>query len=450
MKHIFVIISLLGSLVSTGLAFQANDVSMTAVTDGSYLDTSLAVAHAIGKAQDGWVITVGAPGGTYNWTNELVVGSPNAITIQGASTNNRPTINFVGAVRSGIYINASAHLVTLKDFIFNVVGNGPCANVVDVDGVGVCFRISDCEFLNSSTGSGTGTAFGLQIGSVNATHAPGPYGLVDNCQFYFPGGMVYNYINVFANGNVDGWCWTQPMTWGTTNSVVVESCAFSQPHSAPISGLVEAMGGARITLRYNNITNIPESVHGIQSGAHSSTLQLECYLNNWMLNDNNNTMSYLFLQRGGSAVLWSNVVNETSFWNLGGVCQFWVECAASSLWQSEGCTSQLQYPGDYPGPQQIGQGVVNGAPGSVPVYIWGNNFPGTTWGNFGLGRDGGDAPFIKQGRDIFTNSVMPNYSPLVYPHPLVATGGTSPGVFTVTNGAVIPPTDLQAHPPTSP
>ncbi len=67
---------------------------------------------------------------------------------------------------------------------------------------------------------------------------------MDHCQFYFPGGQVYNYINVFANGNIDGWCWTQPMSWGTTNSVVVrESCSFSQPHAAPISGLCEAIGG---------------------------------------------------------------------------------------------------------------------------------------------------------------------------------------------------------------
>ncbi|HUC84523.1 MAG TPA: hypothetical protein VL970_04955, partial [Candidatus Acidoferrales bacterium] len=189
----------------------------------------------------------------------------------------------------------------------------------------------------------------------------------------------------------------------------------------------------------------------IQSGAHSSTLQIECYENNWMLNDTSYTMSYVYLQRGGTSVIWSNNVTTTSFWNLGGVCQFWVECAAISLWQEEWCTSQLLYPQDYPAPEQIGQGVVNGAAGSVPVYIWGNNFPATTWGNFALGRDSGDAPFIQQGRDIFTNSVMPNYTPLVYPHPLVTAGGggsSTNGTGTTTSSVVIPPSNLQAHPPT--
>ncbi|MGA2243436.1 MAG: hypothetical protein ABSH48_00440 [Verrucomicrobiota bacterium] len=438
------------SAALTSRAYQANNTAQTVISDGSYADTARAVAYAIGQAQNGWVVTVGAAGGTYTWTNGLVIGLANSITIQGADPINRPTIIFTGTIRSGIYISANNNFALLKDLIFNVTPTGPAANVVDFDGSGVCFRVSNCEFLNSSTGIGTGTAFGLQIGGINSLHQAGPYGLVDHCQFYFPGGIVYNYINVFANGNIDGWCWTQPMSWGTTNSVVVESCDFSQPHASPMSGLVEAMGGARLTLRYNNITNIPESTHGIQSGARSSTLQIECYENNWMLNDTTFTMSYVYLQRGGTSVIWSNNVTSTSFWNLGGACQFWVECAATSLWQAEGCTSELFYPANYPGPEQIGQGVVNGAAGLVPVYIWGNNFPNTTWG-VGLGRDTGDAPFIQQGRDIFTNSVMPNYTPLVFPHPLVtSSGGTGTNVVTPISGGVIPPSNLQAHPPAGP
>lgn len=450
MKYFPLVISLFLSAVLPAAAFQANDSAETISSDGSYADTAAAVAYAIGKAQNGWVVTVGTAGGSYTWTNQLLIGPQNSITLQGASPSNRPTVTFAGPVRSGIYIGAGNNFVTIKDLIFNVAATGPTANVVGVDGTGECFRISNCEFLNSSTGVGTGTAFGLQIGSINSIHAPGPYGLVDNCQFYFPGGPVYNYINIFANGNADNWCWTQPMSWGTTNTVVIESCSFSQPHSSPMSGLVEAMGGARLTVRYNSITNIPESTHGMQSGAHCSTLQIECYENNWVLNDTSFTMSYLYLQRGGTAVIWSNTVTATSFWNLGGVCQFWVECAASTLWQSEWCTSELLYPQNYPGPEQIGQGVVNGAPGSVPVYAWGNNFPGTTWGNFSLGRDNGDAPFIQQGRDIYTNSIMPGYTPLIYPHPLVtSTGGGSStnGTGTTTSSVVVPPSNLQAHPP---
>lgn len=448
MKHLLFVFSLLLSAVIGCDAYQANDAAQTVSSDGSFSDTSQALAYVSGKNQNGWILTVGAPGGTYVWTNTLTIGVPGTVTVRGASTNNRPTIVFAGPVHSGIYINASSNLTTLRDFIFNVTATGPAGNVVGIDGTGVCFRVSNCEFLNSSTGIGTSTAFGVQIGSINSLNAPGPYGLVDNCQFFFPGGPVYNYINVMANGNVNHYGWTLPMSWGTVNSVVVENCAFSQPTAVPISGLVEADAGARLTIRYNTITNIPESVHGSQSGAHDSTLQVECYQNKWMLNDTNNTMSYIYLQRGGAGVIWSNIITDTSQWNVSGIFSFWVE-GASSQWQSEWYSSQLVYPVNYPAFQQVGRGVVNGAEGPVPVYVWGNKTPGTYYGDFELGMNT-DAPFIQQGRDIFTNSVMPGYTPLVYPHPLDLSNGTgsssSGNTFTNASG-VLPPTGLQAHPP---
>ncbi|MDR3401021.1 MAG: hypothetical protein P4L99_00875, partial [Chthoniobacter sp.] len=123
-----------------------------------------------------------------------------------------------------------------------------------------------------------------------------------------------------------------------------------------------------------------------------------------------------------------------------------------------------------PAYQQIGQGVTNdpaattGAPGRVPTYCWGNTTPGTYYGNYILGV-AEDNSFIVQGADIFTNSPMPGYTALVYPHPLVTSGGvipvSVPATTTTSNtnssnsntssstnpGTVIPPTNLQVHPP---
>jgi hypothetical protein len=447
MKSLLITICLLLSIVSPGLAYQANDVAQTITSDGSYADTSMAVAYVLGKSQGGWVLTVGAAGGTYIWTNSLVFGVTGNFTIQGASTNNRPTIIFNTTANSGIYARNSGCLVTIKNFIFNVSSNVPASNIIGIDGDGVCFRVSNCEFLAPSQAQ-----FGVQVGSINDDHNLGPFGLVDNCQFYFAGGVVYNYLNVRCNGNISHYGWTQPMSWGTTNCVMVENCNFSQPQSAPISHICEADGGARICIRYCNITNLAEGTHGFQSGAHDSTLQVEMYENNFVINDSTgiHTMPYLFWQRGGTAVVWSNTVATTSFWNLGKVFLFTVECAESGNWQAESCARMLLYPADYPGYQQIGQGVVSGAPGSVPIYCWGNTTAGTYYGNFILGT-AEDSAFIVQGRDIYTNSVMPGYTALVYPHPLIASGGVVPGPPPVTtSGAVVPPTNLQAHPPTGP
>ncbi|HEX9048379.1 MAG TPA: hypothetical protein VF988_15235 [Verrucomicrobiae bacterium] len=462
MKALLLVLLFLAGAVFRCQAYSANDSAKTITSDGTYGDTTGAVAYVLGKGQDGWVITVGAPGGVYTWTNAIIIGTTNTLTLQGASPTSRVTAVFdTPSANSGIYVASRGGVVTIKDFIFNVgVNNRPYADIVGIDGNGVCFRVSNCRFVNAS-----GINFGLQVGSINSTHIAGPYGVVDHCEFYFPGGVVYNFINARANGNVDGWGWTQPMSWGTTNSVVVEDCAFSQPKSAPVSGLVEADGGARLTIRHNTITNIPESTHGLNSGAHLSTLQVECYQNNWTINDTGNSMSYLYLQRGGTGVIWSNTIASTSFWNLTAVFSFWEE-AASTVWQQEWFPRQLVYPADYPATQQVGQGVVNGAQGLAPTYLWGNNAPGTEWGTFTLGMNV-DAPFIQQGRDIYTNSVMPNYTPLVYPHPLVASGGSVPPVGStgggtgggtvstnstppVTNnpsGTMAPPVNLQAHPP---
>jgi hypothetical protein len=204
-------------------------------------------------------------------------------------------------------------------------------------------------------------------------------------------------------------------------------------------------------IRSCNITNLAQGTHGFQSGAHDSTLQVECYNNNFVINDSTgqNTMPYLFWQRGGTAVIWNNTISTTSFWNLGLVFKFVTECAQANNWQAEYCARQLLYPADYPAYQQVGQGVVNGAPGLAPVYCWGNTTPGTSYGNFVLGV-AEDSAFIKQGRDVYTNTPMPGYTALAFPHPLVAAGGVVPVYIppsTNGSGVVIPPTDLQAHPP---
>lgn len=435
MKTSVSILLLVTGMVVSCQAFQVTNATQTIASDGSYADTAAAMAYASSLAQDGWVLDVGSAGGVYSWTNALVINATRKFTFQGADPANPATIYLNTTANSGIYCGLGSNLVTIQNFIFDVGSNRPYSNLLGIDGSGVCFRVSNCKFLNAAQ-----LNFGIQVGSINSLQSPGPYGLVDNCQFFFPGGPVYNYINVRANGNVINYGWTLPMSWGTTNSVVVENCAFSQPRSAPMSGLVEADGGARLTLRYNNITNIPESTHGQNSGSHISTLQVECYENTWTLNDTNNTMPYVFLQRGGTGVIWSNLVSSTSFWNASAMFSFWVE-AASSDWQAEWFPSQAVYPANYPAYEQVGQGVVNGAPGSVPLYLWGNSVPASQWGTFELGMNV-DGPFIQQGRDIFTNSVMPGYVPLVYPHPF-ATAARSPA------GAppVSAPRNLTAHPP---
>jgi hypothetical protein len=446
MKALLLIVLVLTTLVLNCPAYNALDTAQTIASDGSYADTMAALAYVTGKNQDGWVLTIGSPGVTYTWPGTLAIAPTGKLTIQGASDSNRPQILFSAATYADVFISASSNrLVTLKDLIIGWTGNQPSGCIVGVGGTGVCFRLSNCQFTQDAS-----SKFVVQVGSVNSINAPGPYGVVDHCQFLLPFNDTFNLINIRANGCVNNYGWTLPMTWGSSNTVVIEDCQFSVPKGAPVGAAVEADAGARFTIRNCAITNIPVSSHGVASGAKCSTLQIECYKNNFYLTDANNTMPYMYWQRGGTCVLWSNTISSVSFWSLAKVFYFSVECA-SSQWAAESCSNHLAYPGDYPGYQQVGQGVVNGKQGSVPVYLWGNKTPGTYYGDNAFGMDGGDAPFIQIGRDIYTNTVMPGYTALVYPHPLVASGGTTPpsgtGNATTPSTSVIPPANLQAHPP---
>jgi hypothetical protein len=166
-------------------------------------------------------------------------------------------------------------------------------------------------------------------------------------------------------------------------------------------------------------------VHGGNSGIGDGVMQVEYYKNAFNFTDPTSSMPRCVWMRGGTGVFYNNTfANQTSN-PFGNTFQWSDECASTSgtpaVWQQENCSRQYIYPADYPYRQGIGRGSVNGAEGTVPVYVWNNTSPSNlyTWG-----LDLGDAPFIQSGRDYVDNGTTPKsgYTPLVYPHPL-ASGG---------------------------
>jgi hypothetical protein len=81
-----------------------------------------------------------------------------------------------------------------------------------------------------------------------------------------------------------------------------------------------------------------------------------------------------------------------------------------------------------------------------PVYVWGNNFT-TILQGYGSTLVGYLSP-----QTVVAGTPKPGYAPLVYPHPLVSSSGTGTGTGIGTGtgtgtNSVIPPSELQAHPP---
>lgn len=402
-------------------AYTVNPSTMTATSDGSAADTQAAVNYAASFNTNGWTIVVGnRPGGTYTWPALVAVGNNYNVTLRGYANNPVTTILFNNTGFTGLYAADNYAVVTVQDFSFGIApgGTAPTKAMLYLDGQGVCFVVSNCTFTAMAQ-----SKFGIQIAENDSSQTPGPYGLITHCYWPLPTADTVNCINVIASGDQLHYNWTQPSTWGTTNSVVIEDCLFSLPDASITGAAVEAYGGADITIRHCTTINIPYSFHGFNSGGHDSTRQVECYNNTMEFPDPMHEAPYAFLLRGGSAYFYNNTIT-TSGQNLAQGVTLWNECASPANWQAESCAKLLLYPADYPSFQQVGQGPnPTLGPAYNPVRIWNNTIPSTQYGSITIGPNTVDPRFISQGLDYFTTAPS-SYTPLVYPYPI---NGLPPG-----------------------
>lgn len=420
------------------LAYTANDGAKTVATDGSASDVQGAITYATNKLQDGWVITVGSASGNYTWTTVVVIDSLNTLTVQGADTNNRPTITFGnGSPATSIIVRRGTNgkIVTLQNMMWtDASSGGPTAAWIGIDGDGVCFRITNVKFTN-----GHANFCGL-VGSLNSDNNAGPFGLIDHCEFNATGTGFAGFDLRYNGGNSSpAYGWTQPMTWGTTNQVVFEDCIAHAVTTFAGAGLFDGDNGFRTTIRYCNLTNYTTVVHGPDSGGLThSGLSVESYKNIFYSDQTASGQAYQQYFRGGTGYIYSNQVYQA----VGGTVYntiWWltVDCASTTVWNTEGCPRQYLYPADYPVVQQVGRGVVAGADSPVPFFFWSNTVPATVFGTVLGGHDSGDAPFIVSGREYFLNTQATNYTALVYPHPLIGQSSPTPSTYIATIGTAV-------------
>lgn len=397
-------------------------------SSGSFQDVSNAVFLANLKGYS----TVWVPPGSNVWTSGPLIDSGVSLLC-----SNTCSILFSNQSAYGWYLYCTSNNpIVISNFVWDVVSTqSPTKYVIALDGIGNCFRFTKCNMLNYVS-SPSGPA-GLQMctGDINGIYATGPWGLIDHCNFYMPGSGAPCDI-LFGRGNggdyssngINGYGWTIPMSYGTTNTIMVENCNFAFTSPSSLQGAVSIFEGdssLRFCVRYCNFTNVSESVHGTQSGTggyHKSCMQMEMYMNHWAWNWTSSSTSagYIFLIRGGSGVIWSNNFVNTAaagIFAIGTWTEFWAECASSD-WQEESCLSQITNTNLYPLLEQVGQGCV--APNTLglsPYYMWNNGWPGATFPVHNLGKNA-DSVFIQPNRDVFVNTAKPGYTPLVYPHPL--------------------------------
>jgi hypothetical protein len=392
-----ILLALLSAVCSPSTGWAAG----TLTSDGTLADTQAKINQAVATGEDGWTVIVGSPSGVYNWSGGLQIPSTVNLTVQGAGTfapDTRPTINFTGS--SAISMNArNGKVIRLTNFKFTDSGS-PLATV-QVNGTSSqpSWRIDHVRFENIADRA-------IVVGSPGSSSSgTGPYGLVDNCWFESTGG-AFRGLYLYFNNNSGSW--TTAHSFGTDKTIVIEDCVFNRVGSVVpgLPAIDSAYGGVRWNLRHSTLTNWVAVLHGADS-APTSTLQFEFNHNTVRVNTD---VDYALYIRGGTGVATGNDIGITGNASTSGYNSAW------KMVRDGPCGA------GYPCFQQVGRGVVNGAEGSVPVYLWGNTY---NLGNAANGEIYSTVTDIRLNRDFFL-SAKPGYTELAYPHPLRGTGGSPP------------------------
>ena len=247
------------------------------------------VQAAVNLCSSGDTVTV--PKGSCTWNSTLSITKK--IILQGMGSGQTVITD---AVSSGPLISyiSSTEPIEIFGFIFNQGSNSSSVIKIETSSIhdiiyGV--KIHDNAFTNCRP------CFQTLYGGI--------YGVV--------------YDNTFSGGNIqqdvggDTAPWTEISAgFGDSNVLYFEDNSFTINDTATGSS-----GGARYCYRYNTFTYNGSSAlspwfdaHGNQPGIRTATMQVELYGNKMI--DDNNKLSYLFDQRGGMAMVFYNLTNNSS------------------------------------------------------------------------------------------------------------------------------------------
>ena len=381
------------------------------------------VQAAINSAQDGDTVLV--PGEFCTWEtpapdNPGALIYEKSILLKGAGMG-KTIINDstgVGWDESIIFVTGiEGKPVRITGFTFlnitdkAVIFNGTLKN----------WRIDHCDFVNEPEDFG-----GLRY--IINTEEDDTYGVIDHNNFT-------NSLVHFQNDDIPAW--DRPLALGTAIANYVEDNRFYYgiEHGSH-EDFCDAEAGARLVVRYNNITNAHFHIHGNDGGSWRSTHSWEFY-NNLLFDENIN--NYRFAQlRGGTGVVFNN--NATGNWGPIYVthnCVYRSDCYEHPSGDfTQDCT-------EYPCTDQIGRTTDHdndSVQDLVPVFEWENYVNGIDKDiQVQADLDPMMVDIIQENRDFYNDAVTFDhltgiysaeytdddnstkqwvYKPYVYPHPL--------------------------------
>lgn len=407
-------------------ASSKSDVAKTGITDGSSTDLQAALDYIRGRAEDGWVITHGDPGGNYThsavvdfngagtWTNSVTIKSAGGVANKTTLTANFSTSGSALAARV-----RNGKLINIYGFIFKVsAGNYLSTGWVNFDtnttgNVFLGFRCHHNRFEDAggNTASNRGPMLGISF--PDRSNSGAIYGLIDQNVFYTTDSSVttcdgvYVYCGNTGASSTDLGNWNGSMTWGTTDTVCIENNVFTVAAGNTVEGnpaIDSAWFGGRLLVRYNTFTNWVTVGHGADS-AKSSVLQSEYYHNTYNLTTND-AVDYIHYHRGGCLRFYDNTINCTGGASLNQIIKTAMDRDASRAFKF----------------QTISHGTTAGVESVHGDYVWSNHYNGTSATEVGQPNNPNNQGDTTTGQYVLnTNyflSAPAGHSEIVYPHPL--------------------------------
>lgn len=343
------------------------------------------VQTAIGLALPGDTISV--PAGAVTWDSA------------GVTCNKGIIIDFSGvSVTRGTGTTTLVAVTTHSTDRFRLTGGTFEQTVGNVGGVypkqftvngsaftNAKFRVDNCTFRS--------TASSAQLIAVYKA-----WGLIDNCTITGDDASELIHNEAWGSGVTTGW--SDDVVPGSGDALYIEDCVISKydqtdPYFWGTSAL-QSYYGSRTVIRYCTLNYCQIDQHGTPGSVGARWWEI--YNNNFTIPAGGGNQSNYMDLRAGSGVMFGNTKSGGT--NAG----------------SGTIALREEDAGGYPELYQIGRGKDQALD---PAYCW---------DNFKL--PSGQATYVIDGRDYYSNTEKPGYTPYEYPHPL--------------QGFPSPPSDLSA------
>jgi MYXO-CTERM domain-containing protein len=381
-------LGLVGGLLSVREARAATiDAASCALAD---------VQAAVASASDG--DTVAVPAGSCTWSSTLEVGVGRAISIVGAGGDATVIANGVGTLI--IWSGTAAKPFRLSGMRFDSLDDQ--TPIVALVGPISAARIDHCLFSKGDTAIGTNALGDPYKGA-------GPvYGVVDHCAFY---NMVRPYfaMDIRAGESSSGeTAWTEGIFPGTDRMMYFEDDQFiwNAELTAPnAQGALYGQYGGKAAFRHDTFTGFCTYVDAHGDNPDQGTIYYEIYDNTFTEDDALCIQGDIAWQRGGQWMIHDNTFVGPS-----------LPIRMSVYWTTDAVAHRVRN-----------------------TYIWGNTKNGDPdQASLAAVTDSGQTPAgysaanIRLDQEYFLHAPESGqtyfpYTPLAYPHPLVAAGSGGGG-----------------------